>query len=147
MNLQRATILTARIALFVIYFWFGFLKVIGQSPASGMVETLFGKTMAHMPFMTFGIFIVLFGLFEMAIGVLFVVPGKERIALVLFFVHMFTTILPLFVMGNMVWSHMFVPTLEGQYIVKNLALIACALMIWSTIPHKVTTKTESSATI
>ena len=121
-------------ALFVIYFWFGLLKVIGQSPASEMVKTLLHQT---MPFMPFSSFIVLFGLFEMVIGILFIIPGLERYALVLFGLHMITTTLPLFMMSE-VWNHMFVPTLEGQYIVKNLALIACALSIWSTLePRKI----------
>ena len=60
-SIGKATTLMARLSLFVIYFWFGFLKVIGQSPASPMVQGLFAKTMAHMmPFMSFGFFIVLF---------------------------------------------------------------------------------------
>ena len=53
----------ARFALFVVFFWFGLLKVIGQSPASEMVENLLSMT---MPFIPFTLFIVLFGLFEMA---------------------------------------------------------------------------------
>ncbi len=133
MKIKHLSILISRIALFIIYFWFGFLKVIGQSPASTMVHTLFDKTMAHMmPFISFGIFIVLFGLFEMLIGLLFILPGWERWALSLFAFHMVTTILPIFVMSE-VWTHFMVPTLEGQYIIKNIALIACALSIWSTI--------------
>ncbi len=35
---QRVSTPTARFSLFIIFFWFGFLKVIGQSPASGVVE-------------------------------------------------------------------------------------------------------------
>ena len=133
MDTRQFSVLLARIALFVVYFWFGALKVIGQSPASEMVHHLFDQTMTPMmPFMSFGIFIILFGLFEMLIGVLFIIPGLEKSALILFFLHMITTILPLFVMSE-VWTHMFVPTLEGQYIVKNLALMACAITIWSAV--------------
>ena len=136
MNIKQISILTARIALFVIYFWFGFLKVIGQSPASEMVHHLFDKTITPMmPFMSFGIFIILFGLFEVLIGILFITPGMEKTALILFFLHMVTTTLPLFFLPE-VWTRIFVPTLEGQYIVKNIALIACALSIWSTLPLK-----------
>ncbi len=122
----------ARIALFVIYFWFGLLKVIGQSPASDMVRHLLSIT---MPFMPFSSFIVLFGLFEMAIGILFVIPGLERKALIAFAIHMFTTTLPLFLMSE-VWAGILVPTLEGQYIVKNLALISSALTIWASLPPR-----------
>ena len=139
MSLKQTSILLSRVALFIIYFWFGLLKVIGQSPASEMVHHLMDKT---MPFMPFGLFIVLFGLFEMAIGVLFLIPNATRLALGLFAIHMFTTILPLFMMSE-VWSHMFVPTLEGQYIVKNIALIACAVTIWSSLPPRI----KNSATI
>ncbi|MBA3733479.1 hypothetical protein H0W91_03855 [Patescibacteria group bacterium] len=132
MKIKHASILVARIALFIIYFWFGILKVIGQSPASDMVHHLLSMT---MPFIPFGLFIVLFGLFEMLIGILFIVPGFERWAIIFFFLHMITTTLPLFLMSE-VWSHMLVPTLEGQYIVKNLALLSCVLTIWASLPEK-----------
>lgn len=123
---KHHSVLIARIALFIVYFWFGFLKVIGMSPASKMVEHLLGITMPFFPFSTF---IILFGLFEMLIGILFIIPKWEKVALVLFGLHMFTTTLPLFFMSE-VWSGTLVPTLEGQYIIKNLALIACAWSIW-----------------
>ena len=130
MKIKQISILMARVALFVIYFWFGLLKVIGQSPASPMVHNLLSQT---MPFMPFAVFIVLFGLFEMLIGILFVIPGLERSALILFCIHIITTALPLFILPGEVWTHIFVPTLEGQYIIKNLALIACVLTIWSSL--------------
>lgn len=134
MNIQQTSILLSRTALFLIYFWFGLLKVLGQSPASDMVQHLLDKTMPFVPFSTF---IVLFGVFEMIIGILFLIPGKERWAMVAFVAHMVTTILPLFVMFE-VWTGFFVPTLEGQYIVKNIALIACAVTIWASLPKKAT---------
>ncbi len=132
MNTRQVSVLFARVALFVIYFWFGLLKIVGQSPASPMVEHLLSRT---MPFMSLGLFMILFGLFEMLIGILFLIPGFERPALVLFFIHMIVCALPLFLLGE-VWTRALVPTLEGQYIIKNLALIACALSIWSIIPKK-----------
>ena len=94
-----------------------------------MVHGLLLKT---MPFMPFNVFIVLFGLFEMLIGLLFIIPKLEKPALVLFFLHMITSTMPLFVMPE-VWTSPFVPTLEGQYIVKNLALVACAFNIWASL--------------
>ncbi|HEY4508804.1 MAG TPA: hypothetical protein VJC13_00790 [Candidatus Paceibacterota bacterium] len=136
MSIKQASILLSRIALFVIYFWFGLLKVIGQSPASEMVHKMFDMTMSHIPFLSFGVFIILFGLFEMLVGILFIIPSLEKLALILFAVHMVTTIIPLFIMLE-VWSHLFVPTLEGQYIIKNIALVACALTVWSSLPQKI----------
>lgn len=142
MTLKQFSILLARISLFVIYFWFGLLKVIGQSPASGMVTELFEKTLGpmlafvHMSFLSPEVFLVIFGIIEMLIGILILIPGKEKIAIVIFFAHMLTTSLPLFFLKASVWVHPFVPTLEGQYIVKNLALISCVIAIWEISPSR-----------
>jgi uncharacterized membrane protein YkgB len=137
MTSKEISVLLSRIALSVIYVWFGLLKVIGLSPASGMVQELFGKTLAHMPLvssMSPELFIIIFGIFEIIIGILFIIPGRERWALWLFMVHMITTTLPLFFLGASVWSHVLVPTLEGQYVIKNIALIACAMTVWASLP-------------
>ncbi len=127
MTIKQLTVLLSRVALFVMYFWFGLLKVIGQSPASPLVEQLFDKTISGI--LPFSSFIVLFGLFEMAIGILFFIPKFEKLAVGLFGVHIFTTALPLLIIGE-IWTKFFVPTIEGQYIIKNLALIVCAMNIW-----------------
>jgi len=116
----------ARIGLFVIYFWFGALKVFGVSPADQLVQSLFERT---IPFIPFGTFLVLFGFFEMAIGILFLIKGLERIVIPLLFLHMITAFLPLFALPQATWLGFFVPSLEGQYIIKNLALIAVAIGI------------------
>jgi uncharacterized membrane protein YkgB len=123
---HRIAIPSARFGLFVIFFWFGLLKVLGLSPASGLVQRLFEHTIPWMPFATF---IVLFGLFEMLIGILFLIKGTERVVIPLLFVHMITTFMPLFLLEQETWVRPFVPTLEGQYIIKNLALIAAAIGI------------------
>jgi uncharacterized membrane protein YphA (DoxX/SURF4 family) len=124
---QNWYVFMARLAMAVIYIWFGFLKVIDMSPASPLVQQLFERT---MPIMEFSLFLVLFGLFECLIGLLFLVPGGEKFALPLFAFHMVTTFMPIFLVSG-IWSGWFVPNLEGQYIIKNLALIACALAIAS----------------
>jgi uncharacterized membrane protein YkgB len=123
---RRVSIPLARVGLFIIFFWFGFLKILGLSPADQLVQNLFEHT---VPFMSFSTFLVLFGLFEMLIGVLFLIKGAERLVIPLLFIHMITTFLPLFVLPQDTWSGFLVPTLEGQYIIKNLALIAAAVGI------------------
>ena len=133
MTLKQTTVLLSRIALFVIYFWFGFLKIIGMSPASTLVQDLFNHPIIHpffafTPFITPHVFVIVFGVFEVIIGILFIIPGKEKWASTLFYLHMFTTFLPLFLLKGL-WQGFLAPTLEGQYIIKNLALIACALTV------------------
>lgn len=124
---RRVWMLVSRFALFVIFFWFGALKVVGQSPASSLVQDLFNQI---MPFMSFDIFLVLFGLFECLIGILFLIPKATRFAILLLFIHMITTFMPLFMLPTGMWTSIFVPTLEGQYIIKNLAIISTAIGIF-----------------
>lgn len=116
----------ARISLFVIFFWFGLLKVIGVSFATPLVQQLFERT---IPFMEFSLFLILFGFFEMIIGVLFLIKGAEREVIPLLFLHMVTTFMPLVLVPSATWGGFLVPNLEGQYIIKNLALIAVAISI------------------
>ncbi len=123
---QKVSVPVARFGLFVVFFWFGLLKVIGLSPASELVQQLFERTIHWMPFSTF---LVLFGLFECLIGILFVIRGMERVVIPLLFLHMVTTFMPLFLLPAVTWSGFMVPTLEGQYIIKNLVIIAAAIGI------------------
>ena len=123
---RRISMPVARFGLFVVFFWFGILKVLGLSPASGLVQALFEKTIL---FMSFDVFFLLFGLFECLIGILFVMRGFERVVIPLLFLHMVTTFMPLFILPEATWSAFLVPTLEGQYIIKNLVIIAAAVGI------------------
>jgi uncharacterized membrane protein YkgB len=123
---QRISVPAARIALFIVFFWFGLLKVLGLSPAGSLVHSLFDQTIHWMSFDTF---YTLFALFECLIGILFLIPGAERIVLPLLLFHMVTTFLPLIYLPHVVWQKPFVPTLEGQYIIKNVVLLAAAIGI------------------
>ncbi|HEY4518696.1 MAG TPA: hypothetical protein VJG48_03710 [Candidatus Paceibacterota bacterium] len=126
--MRQYTTTFSRIALFIIYFWFGLLKVLGSSPASPLVLELHAKTVS---FISPDLFLALFGGFEVLIGLMFLisifVPQIRTATVVLFTVHMFTAVLPLVLVPEMVWQSKFIPTLEGQYIIKNLALIAVVL--------------------
>ena len=47
----------------------------------------------------------------------------------LLFPHIVMTALPLFFLTGVTWQTNFVPTLEGQYIIKNLLIIALAISL------------------
>ncbi len=123
-TLRRLRQPVGRIALFVVFFWFGFLKLFDASPANPLVQSLLEKTVSFIPFHTF---IIFFGCFEMVIGILFLIKGAERIAILLLAAHMVTTGMPLFLLPQVTWSSFLVPTLEGQYIIKNVVIIALAI--------------------
>lgn len=116
----------ARLGLFTVFFWFGILKVLGLSSASGVVQRLFEST---IPFISFSTFLIGFGIFECIIGILFLIKGFERIVIPMLFIHMITTFGPLLFLKEETWQSFLVPTLEGQYIIKNLVLIACGIEI------------------
>lgn len=118
----------ARLSLFVVFFWFGILKVIGTSPAAGLVTELFNGTFLAN-FMTAGTFIVVLGIAEMIIGIFFVLPHFERVAILIMILHMITTFLPLLMLPEVAWQMAWTPTIEGQYIIKNVVLVAMAIGI------------------
>jgi hypothetical protein len=118
--------IVARISLFIVFAGFGLLKILGKSPASPLVLALLEKT---LPFITPQLFLIGFGTFEILIGVLFLLRKFRKLTIVLFAIHMITTFLPLILLPDITWQDTFIPTLEGQYILKNLVLIALVLYL------------------
>jgi uncharacterized membrane protein YkgB len=120
----------ARISLFIIYFWFGILKIFDVSAAIPLVRALMEKTFL-IYFLTPEVFLVLFSCYEMAIGLSFLVPKLTRFSIVLTLAHMVMTVLPLFLLLDSTWQGFLTPTLEGQYIIKNLLIITAVIYIGS----------------
>jgi len=57
-----------------------------------------------------------------------------RAVLLLLFVQMRGTITPLFLFPSETWATFpIAPTLEGQYIIKNIVLIAAAMVVGATV--------------
>jgi uncharacterized membrane protein YkgB len=123
---RQVSVPIARIGLFIVYFWFGILKVFDMSPASPLVQALFEKTISGIDF---GTFMILFGIFECIIGIMFLLPKVERIVIPLLFFHLILTTGPLIMLPAATWTAPFVPTLEGQYIIKNVLIVAAAILV------------------
>ena len=122
-----------RVALGIVFFWFGFLKFFPNlSPA----ETLAARTIQEL---TFGIVppsvsLPVLAAWESLIGIGLIVNRGMRAILLLLAVHMVGTFTPLvFFPGETFSSFPLVPTLEGQYIIKNLVLIAAAIVVGATV--------------
>lgn len=129
-TVRKVSIPVSRLAIFVVYFWFGSLKVLGLSPASPLVLALLDRT---MPFVSPDAFLVWFGLFEVLIGVIFLIPRFARLAIALLVIHLVTTVMPLVLLKSSLWTGMMVPTLEGQYIIKNVLIVALAIVVASNL--------------
>ncbi|MEK7184512.1 MAG: hypothetical protein AAB683_00030, partial [Patescibacteria group bacterium] len=108
--IRRISIPFARFALFTVFFWFGILKIFGTSPANPIVMSLLSAT---IPFLPWNTFIIIFAVYEMIIGIAFIIPKCERLAIALLIPHMIMTLLPLFFLEAMTWQGFLTPTLEG----------------------------------
>jgi uncharacterized membrane protein YkgB len=125
---MKSAIQFSRISIFIIYFWFGILKIMGLSPAEGLVNHLYDLTLKSI--IDFRLFFILFGLFECAIGVIWLIPKWTKISLYIIGLHLVLTVIPVFVLPNDTWSNLLTPTLVGQYIIKNLVLLSSAIVIY-----------------
>lgn len=117
-----------RVAVAIIFIWFGALKFFpGLSPASDLVA----KTVYWFPPK---IFIPILATWEVLIGICLLIRPLNRLALLLLFLQMGGTFLPLIILPEATWLRFpYAPTLEGQYILKNLVIIGAALVIGSTV--------------
>ena len=116
-----------RIPIFIIFFWFGFLKIIDLSPAQQLVK----DTVYWMPFLSAESWTYVIGVWEVLIAICFLFKRTTLIAMILLFLQMSGTFLPLVILPEITFqnSNPFLPTLEGQYIIKNIIIITAALMI------------------
>ncbi len=124
--LRKSFLPLARFAVFVVYFYFGILKIFGLSPAGPLAHALTNKTIgaAH-----FDAAYLILAIFECLIGVLFLFPKLTRVVIPLLFVHIVIVCSPLILVPSLAWDKPFVPTLEGQYIIKNVIIVALAIGI------------------
>ena len=118
-----------RISIGIVFVWFGFLKFIpGLSPAHELAI----RTITLLSFGTIPDFIIINGLafWEVLIGIGFISGKFMRETLVLLFLQMIGTFTPLFLFPNEVFtSFPYAPTLEGQYIIKNIVIVAGAIVL------------------
>ncbi len=123
----------ARIALGLVFLWFGIIKFVpGWSPAADLAT----RTIERM---TFGIVVPSIGLpvlalWETVIGVGLLTGRALRLTLLLLFVQMPGTMMPLLLFpGETFVAFPHAPTMEGQYIIKNVVLVAAAIVVGATV--------------
>ncbi len=123
-----------RVSLAIIFVWFGILKPLGLSPAGPLVKA----TVAWMPFFGPDTWLAIIGWWEVAIGLTFLTRKTSRIAIGLLAMQMVGTFLPLAILPDVTFQpgHFpYAPTIEGQYIIKNLLIISAAMVLGGTVRH------------
>ena len=132
-TLARVAVPTLRIALGVVFLWFGLLKFFPNlSPA----EMLAARTIEQL---TFGavppaVSLPVLAAWETVIGLGLILGRGLRGILFLLAVQMLGTFTPLLLFPQETFSVFpVVPTLEGQYIIKNIVLIGAAMVVGATV--------------
>lgn len=129
----RNGILLTRIALGVVFVWFGALKLVpGMSEAEGVARrTLVRLTLGLVPS---EVCLYILAAWECVIGLGLLWGRFLRSTLALLFLQLAGTFLPLLFFPSETWKHFpYAPTLEGQYIIKNLVLISAGIIVGSTM--------------
>lgn len=133
--MNRNGIRALQISLAVIFIWFGLLKIIDLSPANGLVKA----TVNWMPFFDTESWVKIIGTWEVVIGICFLFKKTLRIAIALLAMQMVGTFMPLVILPEITFQKgmiPYAPTIEGQYIIKNLLIISAALTIGGTVRNK-----------
>lgn len=131
--MARHGVTALRISLGIVFVWFGVPKYFpGLSPA----ETLATDTIGIISGGLVGAPAarVVLATWECLIGIGLITGRALRITLLLLFLQMPGTLLPIFLFPELTFQRVpFVLTIEGQYIVKNLVLISAGFVIGATV--------------
>lgn len=117
-----------RIALGIVFVWFGALKVIGRSPVGDLVaQTVYWVDPAW--------FVPFLGVWEAAVGVGLLAGVALRLVLFLFWLQMAGTLLVLVLRPDLAFQNgnPLLLTVTGEFVIKNLVLIAAGLVVGSTV--------------
>lgn len=131
--MARHGVTLLRVSVGVVFFWFGVLKFFPNlSPA----QELATRTISTL---TFGIVppavsLPVLAAWEVLIGLGLITGKFMRATLLLLFVQMMGTVTPLFLFPAEAFTVFpIAPTLEGQYIIKNVVLVSAAIVIGATV--------------
>ena len=94
-----------RLPLFLIFFWFGFLKVINLSPAQGLII----DTVYWMSFLSPEGWVIVIGYWEMLIGLFFLTKKTTFYAMFLLFLQMSGTFMPLVLLPSITFQNSKLP--------------------------------------
>lgn len=119
-----------RFSLAIIFIWFGYLKVILDSPAQELVANT-------VYWLDPEVFIPILGIWEMLIGVFFCFRPTIRLAILLLALQMPGAFLPLVILPEVCFVQFpVILSMEGQYIIKNLVLISAGIVVGGTLREK-----------
>jgi uncharacterized membrane protein YkgB len=123
-SLRQHGVTALRVAIGIIFLWFGILKVTDQSPVVAMIQTAF-------PFMPHPFFVHFLGAWEIAIGIGLISGVALRLTLALFLGQMTGTLSTLVMAPKLCFMHgnVLLLTTEGEFVAKNIVFITAGLVV------------------
>lgn len=129
--MARNGVLLFRLSVGLIFFWFGFQKFF---PGISSAEDLATRTIEVVSFgiVVHPVSMPLLATWEVLIGLGFLSGRFIRATLILLYAQMAGTFIPLFVFpGETFYLVPWIPTIEGQYIIKNILFLTGAMIVGS----------------
>lgn len=134
--MDRNGLFLLRISMGIVFVWFGVLKFF---PGVSAAQDLAIRTIEMLTFGLVPEVLIINGLalWEVLIGVGLIWGKYMKATLLLLFLQMIGTFTPVFLFPSEVFNHIpFAPTLEGQYIIKNIVIISAAMVLWGRLRKK-----------
>ena len=117
-----------RDTLAFVFIWFGLLKALGVSPVAQLV--------AHtLPWFPSNNVVFILGVLEVLIGLLLFFGVALRLTLLVLSLHLLGTFLVFVMLPGQSFrnGNLFLLTMEGEFVLKNIVLFAAALVVGSTL--------------
>jgi len=131
--MARNSVALLRVSLGIVFIWFGALKFF---PSMSPAQDLAARTIEVLTFGLVGpaLSLPILAAWECLIGLGLLWRRTTRAALLLMAAQMLGTLTPIVLFPAEVFTRVpFAPTLEGQYIIKNLVLVSAALVVGATV--------------
>lgn len=119
------------ISVGIVYLWFGVLKFFPHlSPAEMLAKNTIEKlTLGIIPV---DLAIILLAIWETTIGILLIINLYRRFAIMFAILHMICTFSPLLFFSDEIFTNgAFIPSLVGQYIIKNIIILSVLVSSYS----------------
>ena len=127
--MQRVGVPALRISVGIVFTWFGTLKVLDVSPVSDLVASTVYWLDASWVVPTLGAM-------EVLVGLCLVTQRFLRLALLWFVIQLLGTFMVFLVLPQVAFSegNPLLLTVEGEFVAKNLVLLAAGLVVGASVP-------------
>lgn len=122
--LRRTSVPALRVALGIVFVWFGALKVTGDTPVGDLVAGV-------APWLPEQVFVVGLGLFEVALGLTIIAGYRLTLAIAAMTAQLLGTFLVFLTQPEVVFTggNPLLVTMEGEFVAKNIVLITAGLVV------------------